>query len=280
MEYRRCSEVSDDLIFETFMEGFSDYIIQIPMTKEQFFARFFGPEGNSKDYSFIAFDEKKGAGLILGGIDRFDNLKTLRCGTMCIVPSERGTDVARNLFEKHMKTAKENNCKQLFLEVISTNYRAIKFYERQGYEKVYDLSYYSLESEIIRNSTKTSDISIEKISLDELKLFRDSYFPFHINWQNEINYMKKTTASILGIKENDELIGAMASTNGAIHFIGIKPEYQNKKLGSSLIAKLAEDKSIPKIKVSFPNNSSLKGFFEKIAFNRESISQYEMYKTL
>jgi len=284
MEYKKCSEVSDDLIFSTFKEGFSDYIVQIPITKDQFFNRFFGPEGNSKEYSFIAFEENKGAGLILGGIDYFDNLKTLRCGTMCIVPSQRGTNIAMELFKRHQLIGAENKCKQLFLEVITTNSRAIKFYERQGYEKVYDLNYYSIDKTTFNRINKNDmykNISIEKnISLNELKFFRNSFFQSHINWQNEMNYIQKSPSKILGIKERNEIVGVLAYSGPSIHFIGVRPKFRNKGFGTSLVLKAINESGTEKIKSSFPNNSNLKGFFEKIGFQKESLSQYEMYKTL
>lgn len=283
MEYKKCSQVNDDLIFSTFKEGFSDYIVQIPITKDQFFNRFFGPEGNSKELSFIAFEENKGTGLILGGIDHFDSLKTLRCGTMCIIPSHRGTNLAIELFRKHKETGIKNKCKQLFLEVIATNERAINFYERQGYDKVYDLSYYSVNTDdfIAKNKSDAyRNIKVEELSLNELKIFRNSFFQTHINWQNEISYIQKLPAKILGIKENNEIIGILAYSGQSIHFIGVLPEFRNKGFGTSLVLKAIEESDTERIKSSFPNNSNLKGFFEKIGFQKDPLSQYEMYKTL
>jgi len=253
------------------------------MTKDQFLNRFFGPEGNSKEYSFIAFENNIGSGLILGGINCFDGLKTLRCGTMCIVPDKRGSDVAKILFQKHKEVAIENNCKQLFLEVIASNYRAIKFYERHGYDKVYDLNYYSAEIDLLlkkNKETAKNNIAIENISLNDLENFRNDFFQTHINWQNNFSYMKKLDSKALVIKVDDDLAGAIAFTGDSIHFLGVKQQYRNRGLGTTLVLKASLECEYPKIKSSFPNNSSLKGFFEKIGFQKESLSQYEMYLTV
>lgn len=54
--YRRCTETNEDAIFEAFQTGFSDYMVKFELTKDAFFNHFFGPEGNSLEYSVIALD--------------------------------------------------------------------------------------------------------------------------------------------------------------------------------------------------------------------------------
>src|SRR5690554_4477018 len=143
ISYKRCIEVSEDVIFQAFQIGFSDYIIKFDMPKDFFMKRFFGPEGNSLEYSVIALDGDKPVGLNLGGIKIYEGIKTLRCGALCIHPDYRGTEVGKKLFELHKEIAMENDCKQMFLEVIVGNDRAINFYKKKGYAKVYDIVYYS-----------------------------------------------------------------------------------------------------------------------------------------
>lgn len=38
--YKKCSEVSIDLVFDAFNIGFSDYIIKLSMNKEDFIKKF------------------------------------------------------------------------------------------------------------------------------------------------------------------------------------------------------------------------------------------------
>ena len=86
IQYKRADLVSAEVVFQAFTEGFSDYPIKMTMTLEQFDGRFFGPEGNSRAYSYVALDDAKPVGVILGGIRHWDGLKTLRCGTLCLHP--------------------------------------------------------------------------------------------------------------------------------------------------------------------------------------------------
>lgn len=120
--YKNCEDVTMKEIFEAFASGFSDYVVPLTMDQNAFEARFFGPEGNSLNLSFIAFDQNQPIGLILGGIRQFDGLKTMRCGTLCIAPDYRGKGISQSLFEMHRSAAIASGCKQLFLEVIKGNH--------------------------------------------------------------------------------------------------------------------------------------------------------------
>ena len=46
IRYKIATEVAPELIFSAFNAGFIDYIIKIELSQEDFFKRFFGPEGN------------------------------------------------------------------------------------------------------------------------------------------------------------------------------------------------------------------------------------------
>ena len=143
ISYQRCSDVEDRFSYQAFMDGFSDYMVKFQFTQEDFINRFFGPEGNSREVSFVAFDQDQPVGVILGGIKNFESIKTMRCGTLAIHPDYRGSGVSQRLFDLHKEEAVNKDCKQLFLEVIVGNDRAINFYQRLGYEKVYDIVYYT-----------------------------------------------------------------------------------------------------------------------------------------
>ena len=172
IKYKRCTECNEEIIYKAFQIGFSDYIIKIEMTKDAFMKHFFGPEGNSMEYSVIAFDEEEPVGLCLGGIKVYEGIKTLRCGALCVHPDYRGTEVSNGLFNLHRKIALENNCKQMFLEVIVGNDRAISFYRKKGYEKVYNLFYYYHNKPYEISASTSPNLIIKRIDMDALKNLR------------------------------------------------------------------------------------------------------------
>jgi ribosomal protein S18 acetylase RimI-like enzyme len=280
--YKLCSESNLDDIYEAFKMGFSDYIIKLDMPKEMFIKRFLGPEGNSLSTSHIAYDNNKPVGLILGGIKEYEGIKTMRCGTLCIHPEYRGKGISQSLLLLHKQKAIENGCKQLFLEVIVGNHRAVAFYKKSGYEKVYDLSYFSCSDFVKLMEESRADYEIAHISFDEIKKLAVKTQDIHINWQNDFDYIKKVEGQVcLGAFIGKELIGALsAHPSGRISLLWINPNQRLKGAGSSLISSYVKEYNLKKAAISFPNNAKLEGFVKHIGFNRDSISQYEMYMTL
>ncbi|SHJ17887.1 Ribosomal protein S18 acetylase RimI [Clostridium amylolyticum] len=277
--YDKCSNIEFEKVYQGFKSGFSDYIIKIEISKEDFMKRFFGPEGNKLEYSFIALDGGKPVGLILGGIKVYEGVNTLRCGTLCIHPEYRGKGISKALFGMHKEVALNHDCKQMFLEVIVGNDRAIKFYRRLGYSKVYDISYYSHKDPSKLQRELTNSMDIRKVEFETILNLADKINDVHVNWQNDFDYMKKTEDLVhYGIYQESKLIGALSITiKGKIFFIWTNPQYRHKGSALSLIKKATQDLKLNTINISFPNNASIEGFLNHIKFEKDNISQYEMY---
>ncbi|PGM28550.1 GNAT family N-acetyltransferase [Bacillus cereus] len=281
IQYKRCSEVSIDLVYEAFKDGFSDYIIKMDVSKEDFIKRFFGPEGNSLEHSLLALDGDKSVGVILGGIKVYESIKTMRCGTLAVHPEFRGIGVSQKLFELHKEEATQNKCKQLFLEVIVGNNRAIQFYKKLGYEKVYDLSYYNLNdlTEIMNKSNK--NIEVKQLEFPTFKVEIQKWLNFHINWQNDIDYIEKTNHTFYGAYVDSEIKASVCvNEQGKISFIFIDKDYRNIGVGTKLLQVASEELKLSSLSIGFPNNNLLEGFLKKSGFKKNSLAQYEMYLLL
>jgi ribosomal protein S18 acetylase RimI-like enzyme len=282
IRYMRCSEKDFQKVYEAFTIGFSDYIININMSKEAFLERFFGPEGNSLDTSFIALDGERPIGLVLGGIKNYDDIKTMRCGTMAIDPEYRGTVISRELMRLHREEAIKNECKQLFLEVIVGNNRAINFYKKLGYDKIYDLVYFSINNLKIIEHNFNKDIDIKEINFQVLRDFSGKSSDVHINWQNDMDYIEKLKEQKnYGAYVNNKLTAAISvNMNSKINYLYVIKEHRGKHIATSLINHSVQELSLNKLTIGLPNNASLIGFLKNIGFSRDSICQYEMYINL
>jgi ribosomal protein S18 acetylase RimI-like enzyme len=280
--YKRCSEVDINLIYNAFRLGFSDYIIKIHVPKELFAARFFGAEGNSLDKSFIALDENQAVGIILGGIKIYEGIKTMRCGTLAVVPGYRGTGVSKKLMELHKEEAVLENCRQLFLEVIVGNDRAIKFYKNLKYEKIYDLSYFSLNEVGILERNNKLGYDMRESNIEELRIVREKIKDVHINWQNDIEYIEKLKVqSTFGAYINGKIVGIVSINESTrINFLWVENALRHNGIGSNLINQATKELKLNKISIGFPNNVSIQGFVNHMKFKKDSVSQYEMYYTL
>lgn len=271
-----------ELIYNAFTIGFSDYIIKLQMDRETFEKRFFGPEGNSLDSSFIAFDDKRPVGVVLGGIKEYEGIRTIRCGTLCVDPEYRGRGVSQSLMELHKMEGLERGCKQLFLEVIVGNDRAINFYKRLGYEKIYDLKYFSLENIGVLKTSKGPLFEIREIDIKEIRKLQNRINDIHINWQNDFDYMEKSAGQhYFGAYLDNRLIGATgANISSKLSFIWVDFEERNKGIGTMLLKRTVEELKLGKVSIGLPNNASLEGFLRKTGFKKDKIEQYEMYYTL
>jgi len=280
--YKKCTEASIDAIYEAFQAGFSDYIIKIELTKDQFQNHFFGPEGNSPEYSVMAFDDQKPVGLNLGGIKVYEGIKTLRCGALCVHPDYRGTEVSHRLFDLHRDTALKNDCGQMFLEVIAGNDRAIKFYSKKGYEKVYDIVYYSHTNPSEINAALPDGFTVRRIGFDGLRSLRCSIQGAHVNWQNDIDYIGCIDVQVhYGVFRDENMIGGLSiHPAGKINFLWVDPLFRNKGVGRALVSHAVKELVPKKLSISFPNNAWLTGFVKLMNFIKDPISQYEMYVTL
>jgi len=280
--YKSCTEVEFEKVYEAFVIGFSDYMIKFDMSKEVFLNHFFGPEGNKLEYSFIALDDEKAVGLILGGIKEYEGIKTMRCGTLCVHPEYRGKGISNKLFELHKDIAIDNKCKQMFLEVIKGNDRAIKFYEKYGYDKIYDLKYYyTKDTEVIKRK-RDNTIDIKEVDYEDIVDLSHMADNIHMNWQNDFDYIKALKNVIhYGVYENSELIGAISiSPGGKIFYIYTKDEYRNRGIAQSLITKAVNNLNLEELYISFPSDINIEGFLKHVKFEKDEISQYEMYLTL
>jgi ribosomal protein S18 acetylase RimI-like enzyme len=277
--YKKCSEVDLIYVYEAFQAGFSDYIIKMTIPWEQFYNCFFEREGNQLEYSYIAFDEERPIGIIFSGLKIYEGILTLRCGALCVAPEYRGFGISKALFELHRQVAVNSGCKQLFLEVIVGNDRAIRFYKKLGYEKVYDLQYYTLKKALeITDSGKYEIQELEWTQILELTAGLNT----HINWQNDPDYARKVTGIInYGIYQNKLLAGVLTiSSSGRIYLLYTKPGFRHQGIATSLLAHASRSLKRESLQFSFPNNAALEGFVKIIGFSRNDIAEYEMYLPL
>ncbi len=300
MKIVNCMETDDRQIFEAFKLGFSDYSIKFDMEIEFFIERFFNLEGNQRAHSYVAFDEEKPIGVVLGGINHYDGLKTLRCGALAIAPDYRGKGVSQALMLEHETVAKTEECSQMMLEVLGDNHRGIHFYEKLGYLKTYILYYYALsrttflekresmslikQNQLKSYSTYSQPKIIKNDDLSEIKTYMND---IHINWQNDFHYIEKLgNTFIYGIYQGSEhnprnLVSfVIINDQGKIYKVFTHPKHRGNSLGKSLLDHIFTEHRLEKLVYSTPGNSSIATFLHACGFKRESLYQYEMIKNL
>lgn len=283
INYKLCSEVSEDQIFEAFDGGFSDYMIDITMEKDQMLEHFFGPEGNDKDLSYVALDGQRGVGLVLGGIRFMNGVKTMRCGTMCIHPDYRGKGIAQSLMDHHKEMGRSQGCKQMFLEVIVGNDRAVAFYKKSGYEKVYDLSYYNIQKDTLTRLSILpirEEYKVKRAGYYDVLAYRKDLFDMHRPWQSDIEYFKTLEAQYYQAYDGDTIAGACAIYKGNVFFLHVLPEYRGLGIGMTLLFEALKNDGFESVRMTLTNNAVMQSFCEHIGMKKNKLTQYEMFLTL
>jgi len=283
VHYARCSEVEVETVYKGFKAGFADYVINIEMPYETFTQRFFGPEGNSMDHSFIALNEDQPIGVVLGGIREMDDRQTMRCGAMCVVPDYRMRGVSVELFRLHQEDARNSGCRQMCLEVIASNTPAVKFYKRIGYRKIYDLLYYFTEDiDTLKQKNRGRNYSIDEITISDIRMIRAAINGLHINWQNEIDYFAQLQDQYTyGIRSSGSIVAALCiNKSGAFHFLNVNPNYRENGMATALLLHSVQQLGLQKIKTSTSNNAAYQLFLAHNGFTLDKITQYEMYLAL
>lgn len=281
IEYKLCTEVPEEQIYQAAMSGFCDYIIPFNMEADFFSSHFWGPEGNKKEWSFIALDEGKPIGLVLGGIRIFDGRKTMRCGMLGIAPEYRGHGIAHKLMDLHKQTAVDEGCRQLFLEVIKGNDRAVKFYANLGYVKVYDIRYFSLKKSRLLCQPSPISSGVEKSSFREIAAYRSTLTDVHLHWQREVESFHTADTEYRVIRHEGEIAATIAFSSKVIYFLYVGQQFREKGYARALLNNAVE--SFPDDKLftlSFTNNALLETFCIHLEAERNKIAQYEMYLRL
>jgi len=288
LKYYRGTEQDMKVLFSAFQAGFVDYIVKFNLTEEQFAAHFFGQEGNAREHSFVAMYGDEAVGLILGGIKQYEGIRTMRCGALAVRPDLRGQGVSKELFRLHHLEAVNQGCRQLYLEVIAGNDRAIAFYNHVGYQRVYDLAYYTLTDVTSGMTLPYMDGSgdsrpgIAQLGSDQFAEALQGREYFHLNWQNDLDYISQSGKYVYyGAMMNDKTVAVLAITRqGRISLLIVDKSVRGCGVAQMLLNTAIHELALTQLQISFSNNAGLHGFLQHLGFQKDPIQQYEMYRFL
>jgi len=155
IEIKRADSLEDT--YMAFTKGFSDYMIPMQLTYEEFVERIMRRDHNELEHSFLAYDGEEPVGIWLNGLKEIDGERVLRCGGLAVAPEYRKARIAQRLFDRQREHASKHGFDILFLEVIIGNDRALAFYEKNGYTIDREIRYYS-------RPRRTASSSLEEVS--------------------------------------------------------------------------------------------------------------------
>lgn len=178
MEIKNLAQTDLESIVECFLNAFSEYFIQLPAETSYWAGRFHLAR---VDYSlsFGVFDDEKLVAFIMNGIDLHEGkLTAFNTGTG-VISEYRNQQLVDKMYDFGLPFFKERGIEKCVLEVVQKNDRAIRVYERIGFEKTRD--YWCFRGEI---KSENPGVEAREISFEAMRKFSNPNSHFY-SWDNQ-----------------------------------------------------------------------------------------------
>lgn len=260
---------------QVFNEAFSDYVIPMQLTVSLLQQKMEG-ESIQLDCSAGAFQGDALCGFILHGRDE-SCPEVLYNGGTGVVPMARGRHLVQELYEHFIPAYQQQGVKEILLEVIASNQKAIKAYENAGFER--QRNFLCFKGEVSLGKKATSGIIIQKSYLPAEGLlgpFADQV----PSWSNSIASVrreKQYTTTWVAIYEN-EVVGYISVflASRRIRQIGVRKDMRRKGIGTALMQQAAATLGNPFTLINVDEgNESLIAFLKKSGMSH-ILTQQEM----
>ena len=202
---------------------------------------------------------------------------TSRLAAMGITSNARSGGVGTWAMEQLLEEARSRGDKEMLLEVIEQNTAGVKLYEKVGFTKIRRLVGYKLE-----NPQVESDVDIEEIDIRELARTVTYHGLKDLPWQLSGTTIMQYTPPARAFRLNDAycLISNPEATDIAIHSVLVKARSRGAGLSAVLMRSLFTRFPGKVWHVSPIYPEELGFIFEHVGMTRESLSQWQMSRTL
>lgn len=258
-----------DALFAAFTEAFSDYVVPLTPTREQFL-EMITRRGWLPEVSAGAFDDDSMVAFTVNGID---GTRAYDSGTG-VVPSHRRHGLARDLMRASYPLLRARGCSEYVLEVIDGNVRAHALYLAEGFGETRGLQSWRYESSSLRvdESTRTARRPDDSAT-------RRLWWNITPSWQN-------TAASIARANDNHVTLGdddgyvIVFPSNGDVPQLAVRPEARRRGVGTRLLRAAAEVAGKPlRIMNVDERDAGIAAFLERAGAVR-FVRQLEMVRAL
>ena len=255
--------------------SYQNYYVSINLSTEQFQGKL-KMEDINLDYSVGASIDGKLVGFLLYGIRNYNEVKTAYIGGTGVCPEHRGKKITQQMLDFSFPKLKEQQVKNIFLEVNIKNDFAINAYEACGFEKTRTLNSYKGIPILVVNPLH------EIVEFSDLDLITsENFWDIKPTWKNDIQSVKNIIedCQINGIYEDGILVAykIINKNNTRIYQFGVHHDYRNRYLASILFSDL-KNKEIKMINVD-EREISTNDFIQSMGLELYD-KQYEMKKEL
>lgn len=275
-KFHHLQGVAPERLCQVFNESFRDYVIPLELTPSMLQQKMAG-ESIRLEFSAGAFqNEHQLAGFILHGRDDA-NPDVLYNGATGVIPSARGLHLVQELYGHFIPYYRQHGVREILLEVISTNTKAVKAYHNTGFQQ--RRCFECFKGDISQHKLRTNGILIQKSPLPDdaiLAPFADQV----PSWSNSIASVrreKQHSTTWVALSEQ-EVVGYVSVflASRRIRQIGVRKDMRRKGIGMALLQQAASALGGPFTLVNVDEeNKGMIAFLEHAGMTR-ILSQYEM----
>lgn len=274
--YRSLSDDDLESLYNCFLAAFSDYQVDMRMSREQFRQRIIR-DGVLLQMSAGAFDGKRMVGFCINGLGQWQGTKTAYDAGTGVIREYRGRGVGKELFAFLTPQLQDANIEQYLLEVLTTNTPAATLYRKLGFVDTRRLAVFRPH----RGRNSSTHIAVKPIQQPDWSLYQ-SFWDSHPSWQNSVEACDRVVddRSIVAAYVNDECAGygIVFTPSANLMQLAVAPQHRRKGVGSAILAALESPERL-KINNIDENFTPALAFYEANGY-KQVLSQYEMVKRL
>jgi len=278
--YRLLSESDLLSLYECFLAAFSDYSVDMRMSRQQFEQRLVR-DGVRLEISAGAFDENRMIGFYMNAVGTWLGQQTAYDAGTGVVPAYRRQGIGTELFDFMVPWLKEASFTQHLLEVLSNNHSAVALYKRLGFSTTRQLAVFRRPEPL----PFKKDGSIRRVDETDWELFK-SFWDGYPSWQNSIDAAERIAGErvVVGAYVDESWVGYGIAFKPAASLmqLAVAPAFRRRGIGSRILSVLQREVSATESLKVNNIDKELKGtlaFFEANGF-KMVLEQEEMIKNL
>ncbi|NLN32830.1 MAG: GNAT family N-acetyltransferase [Flavobacteriaceae bacterium] len=239
IEIKSLKDISLLEILNTFNASFSDYLIPMNLSENEFKTKLY-TENINWDFSVGVFFDQNLVAFILHFDDFEKGKKVLYNGGTGVVPSQRGNRWTQKMYEYLYPILRENQIQEVILEVIATNEKAIGAYQKIGFKTERIVKCYKgiLPHDLQINQA----LNLVEMEKPDWELFQ-SFWDIQPTWQNLPSVVDRMeNKKILGAFLDNQLVGYLIFDPGKKrgHQMAVKLSHRRKYVAETLLSQMNE----------------------------------------
>ncbi len=258
-------------LHKAFCLAFSNNRVELNPSMEEFDYRLHRKQNVNYRISAGKFDGEEMLGFILHSSNVYEGIPTAFNGGTGIIPGFRSQKIGEELYEFLIPKIIQESIARIVLEVVDTNERAIKLYEKIGfYYKRRVLCY-----KLVKTDDLTYLTDVEEGSLKDIDESFGDYTPPFLDSKNQLEFGEE---AILVKKKEGQNVGYIAfqPKQGRISQVAVSRAFRGEGIGKELINGACAKAEKPLTVMNVPDEKiGIQRFLASCGFENQ-INQFEM----